>query len=252
MVGDFILEASQAFVLGLLTPTTAACVLPLYPGFLAYLSTQLSGKESDKKTLALFGVVITSGVIIFMFLLGLVFTTILQVSLTQVIGGVSPVAFMILFVISLLLIFDVDIGKYLPKAKTPTSVKNPWLRAFSFGFFFGAIVIPCNPAFIAVLFTRTISTIGFLENIFKFLSFGIGMGFPLLLFSLLSTAKSTSIIAYLTEHKRIINLVAGLIMLIISVYYLTCVFSVFGNLPGAKPVCNSLGSLFRIQSVRLT
>jgi cytochrome c-type biogenesis protein len=141
MVLEFLSTIYDAFLLGLLTPLTAACVLPLYPGFLAYLSNQLSGKE-DKKTLALFGLVITTGVVLFMFILGLVFTTILQVSLTNVVGKVSPIAFGILFVISLLLIFDVDIGKFLPKAKTPTGTKNPWLNAFSFGFFFGAIVVP--------------------------------------------------------------------------------------------------------------
>jgi len=217
----------EAFLLGLLTPLTAACVLPLYPGFLAYLSNQVSRSEEDQSFLR-FGAVIVSGVIIFMFLLGLVFTTILHVSLTTVIGSVSPLAFAILLVISLLLIFDVDMGRYLPKAKMPTRFENPWLRAFSFGFFFGAIVMPCNPAFIAVLFTRTLSTTGFIENILKFLSFGLGMGAPLLAFSLVSTAKSTTVIAYLAEHRRGINLVAGLIMLVVSAYYLIFVFKVLG------------------------
>jgi cytochrome c-type biogenesis protein len=246
MVLEFLSSLSAAFILGLLTPLTAACVLPLYPGFLAYLSNQLSGKE-DKKTLALFGVVITGGVIIFMTLIGLVFTTILQVSLTNVIGVVSPVAFATLFIISLVLIFDIDLSRLLPKVKTPSSIKNPWINSFSFGFFFGAIVVPCNPAFIAVLFTRTISTFGFIENILNFIFFGLGMGAPLLAFSLVSTTKSSAVISYLTRHKRAINLVAGIIMLLISVYYLVCVFTVLGNLPGFDPVCRSVGTVFRIQ-----
>ncbi len=246
MALEFLTSLSASFILGLLTPLTAACVLPLYPGFLAYLSNQLSGKE-DKRTLALFGVVITSGVIIFMSVLGIIFTTILQVSLTNVIGVVSPVAFATLFIISLLLIFNVDIGRILPKAKTPSSIKNPWINSFSFGFFFGAIVVPCNPAFIAVLFTRTISTIGFIENILNFIFFGLGMGAPLLAFSLVSTTKSSAVIGYLTEHRRGINLIAGFFMLLISVYYLVCVFTVLGNLPGFDPVCRAVGSVFRIQ-----
>jgi cytochrome c-type biogenesis protein len=246
MVLEFLTSLSAAFVLGLLTPLTAACVLPLYPGFLAYLSNQLSGRE-DKKTLALFGIIITGGVILFMFLLGLLFTTVLQVSLTNVIGVVSPVAFAILFVISLLLIFNVDTGRFLPKAKTPSGIKNPWINSFSFGFFFGAIVVPCNPAFIAVLFTRTLSTIGFIENLLNFIFFGLGMGAPLLAFSLISTTKSSAIIGFLTEHKRAINLAAGLIMLVISVYYLVCVFTVVRDVPGINPVCRSAGSIFRIQ-----
>ncbi len=73
------------------------------------------------------------------------------------------------------------------------------------------------------------------------------MGAPLLAFSLISTTKSSAVIGYLTEHKRTINLAAGLIMLVISVYYLVCVFSVFGEIPGIDPVCRSAGSIFRIQ-----
>lgn len=226
MVMEFLSDLSTAFVLGLLTPLTAACVLPLYPGFLAYLSNQLSGKESDRKVLALFGVVIAFGVILFMLLMGLLFTTILQVSLTRVIGVISPAAFFILVIISLLLIFDVDLSRFLPKIHAPPA-ENPLARALTFGFFFGAIVIPCNPLFIAALFARTISTMSYLENLLSFLSFGLGMGFPLMAFSLISTASSTAVIGYLTKYKRVINLSAGAIMLVISVYYLVFVFGVF-------------------------
>lgn len=227
MAAEYLSNISTAFVLGALTPLTAACVLPLYPGFLAYLSNQLSGKSSDKRALALFGVVITSGVILFMLLFGLVFTTILQVSLTSVIGVVSPIAFGVLIIISLLLIFDVNIGKHLPKTQAP-GAENPWLRAFLFGFFFGAIVIPCNPLFIAALFARTLSAMNYLGNLGSFLFFGLGMGAPLLAFSLLSTASSTAIISFLTKYRRVINVSAGVIMLVIAVYYLVFVFRVFG------------------------
>lgn len=217
----------EAFLLGLFTPLSAVCVLPLYPGFLVYLSNQLSGKEPDRKTIALFGLLITFGVILFMFLLGLIFTTILRESLTSVIGIVSPISFGILILISLLLIFDIEMGKLLPRVRTPFA-KSPFKSAFIYGFFFGAIVVPCNPAFIAVLFTRTVSTMDFIENILRFVSFGVGMGTPLLAFSLISTASSTAIIGFLVRHKRGVNFSAGIIMLIISVYYLIFVFRVLG------------------------
>ena len=223
----FLAKISEAFLLGLLTPVTAACVLPLYPGFLVYLSNQLSGKEHDRKTIALFGLLVSFGVISFMLLFGLIFTTILKVSLTAVIEIISPIAFGILIIISLLLIFNIDFGKFLPKTRAPV-VKNPMINAFLFGFFFGAIVLPCNPLFIAVLFTRTISTstIDFVGNILRFVFFGAGMASPLLAFSLISTASSSAIINYLVKHKRGINFTAGIIMLTISVYYLVFVFKV--------------------------
>ncbi len=224
---ELLADLGTAFVLGLLTPLGAVCVLPLYPVFLVYLSSQLSEKEANRKgIIILFGLVITAGVILFMLLLGLVFTTILEVSLTNIIGIISPIAFGILLIISLLLIFNVDVGRFLPRGQTPIT-KNPWTSAFAYGFFFGAIVVPCNPLFIAALFTRTISAVGFVENILRFLFFGIGIGFPLLVIAGISSTATDAIIGFLTRYKRIINLIAGLIMLVISVYYLVFVFRVF-------------------------
>lgn len=217
-------DISAAFILGLLTPLTAVCVLPLYPGFLSYLASKMSAKNTKLRPFLL-GVIVTCGVLLFMILLGLIFTTFLQVSLTRVIGIVSPVAFVILLVISLLLIFNVDAGKFLPKFSAPVA-KNPLFSAFLFGFFFGAIVIPCNPLFIAALFTRAISAMDFFANMLNFLFFGIGISFPLLALSAISGASSSIVIDFLTRNKRIINFVAGIIMLIISLYYLIFVFNV--------------------------
>ena len=218
-----------AFVLGLFTPLTAACVLPLYPGFLSYVSSQLSGHADSRRIHALIGIVVTAGIILFMLLIGVIFTLLLEQSLTAVIQVVSPIAFGLLVVISLLLIFNVDLGKFFPRANVPLQ-KNPLLSAFLFGFFFGALVIPCNPAFIIALLTRaTVSVSGFFNGMLSFLAFGIGIGTPLLVFSLISSAKSSAVIGFLTARKRWINLIAGIFMLLVSLYYLIVVFEIFGN-----------------------
>lgn len=222
-------DLSTSFILGLLTPLTAVCVLPLYPGFLAYLSTRVSAGGSGRKHLILFGILITSGVILFMVLLGLLFTTFLEVSLNKVISIVSPFAFLVLILISILLIFDYDVGRFFPRAGgAPPTARNPLLSAFLYGFFFGAIVVPCNPLFIAALFTKTISSMDFFVNILNFLVFGIGIGFPLLIFSAVSAAKSMVMIGFLTQHRRAINLTAGILMLAFSLYFLLYDFRIFG------------------------
>lgn len=221
-----IADLGTSFVLGLLTPLTAVCVLPLYPGFLAYLANQFSGK-ANRKQYALLGLVITLGVILFMFLLGILFTTILQVSLTKVIGIISPIAFGILGMISILLILDVDLGRFLPKAHIQTT-KNPLWSALIYGFFFGAIVIPCNPAFIGAFFARVLLFDNATNSIFNFIFFGFGLGFPLLAFSLLSAKWNSVIISFVTKYKTSINRIAGIIMLGISLYYLIFVFKVLG------------------------
>lgn len=219
-------ELASSFFLGLATPLTAACVLPLYPGFLSYLSSQFD-QDPGRKTYILFGILVVSGVLAFMILLGLLFTTFLQASLTGVIQIVSPVAFGILGIMSLFLIMDLDFRSFLPNYQTP-EFENPLLNAFSFGFFFGAIVIPCNPAFISAFFARAFLFETPASSLLNFSLFGIGMGFPLLAFSVASSNWSHRIIDILKTHETKINRVSGLIMLGISIYYLFFVFNILG------------------------
>ena len=216
-----------SFILGVLTPLGAVCVLPLFPAFLAYLSNSL-GKEASRRTLALFGVVVSAGVISFMMLVGIIFTTLLQKSLTTVVDVVSPIAFGVLAIISVLLILNIDFSRFLPHVRAPIK-KNPLISAFLFGFFFGAIVLPCNPGFIAAFFAKTVLVKNPVVNLLNFLLFGIGLASPLLVFPLLSGGASKEVIGFLISYRRKINLVAGIFMLGVSLYYLIFVFRVLGG-----------------------
>jgi cytochrome c-type biogenesis protein len=213
-----------SFLAGLFAPLGAVCVLPLYPAFLSYLASKVNDKSS-KKTIILLGLIVTLGVLVSMFLIGLIFTSILQESLTNVIGIISPIAFSILGVVSLLLIFNFDIGKFIPSINSPR-VNNPLISAFLFGLFFGVIILPCNPASLIVLFAISTSTLSFFSNLLNFILFGIGMGLPLLIFAIISAQYSEKVIGFLTRRKRAINLVVGIIMLAISIYYLVFVFRI--------------------------
>ncbi|MEE9307661.1 MAG: cytochrome C biogenesis protein [Spirochaetia bacterium] len=222
---QLVINLSSTFMLGLLTPLTAVCVLPLSTGFLSFLSRKLSTKEGNRGRPMALGGLVTSGVILFMLLVGLVFTTLIEASLTRVIQVVSPIAFAALAVISVLLIFNVDAGKLFPQARIP-SVKNAYLSALLYGFFFGSLVVPCNPGMIAAFFTKTLATTTahFLVNMLHFLLFALGIGFPLLVIALVSGTASQTIVRFLVTHKAVINRVAGAIMLGISLYYLVFVF----------------------------
>jgi len=221
-------DLGSSFVLGLLTPLTALCTLPLFPGFLAYLTEQLSSRNIRISPFGL-SLIVSLGTISFMVLFGLVFSTILQVSLTNVIGIISPIAFFFLGAVSIAMILDYDLSSLFPQFQAPIS-KNPIISAYSFGFFFGAIVIPCNPLFIAAIFAKNLLSNDALLGVFNFLFFGFGISFPLVLFSLLSGSQSSSIIKFLIKHKRNINLFSGIIMLLVSIYYIVFVFKIFGAL----------------------
>ncbi len=217
-------NALEFLWLGIITPLTAVCVIPLYPAFLARLSRTVGGRHNDRKLLAMFGVLVVAGVIAFMAVLGLVFTRYLQVSLTRVIGVVSPIAFGVLAVIAVLMLLDIKIKRKV----RPNRLANPYVSAFLYGFFFGGIVVPCNPAIITAAFLRASTVTSQIANQVNFVFYGLGIGMPLLAFSLVSPAFSRKMVNFFVKYSSWINRIAGAILLGISLYYLIFVFHVFG------------------------
>lgn len=219
----------ELFLIGVATPLTAACVIPLYPAFLSFLSNQEVGNSN--RSIVTLGVLVTAGVLACMALIGLVFSTILETSLTLVVEAVSPIAFAILILISVALLLNLDVFSRVPTLEPPHS-RYPSVSAFGYGFFFGAIVLPCNPAFVALFFARVpILFDSQLESFLGFLAFGLGIGAPLLIFSLVSQPFARQVTQILARHSRQINRITGAIMLVISIYYLFIVFAVV-EIPG--------------------
>lgn len=217
----------EHFLLGVATPLSAACVIPLYPAFIAYLA----GQDDDRgPPIAVLGLLVVLGVLLFMAAIGVLFTVVLEESIAQVVENVSPIAFAILAVVGAVLLVDPKGFSRLPTLEPPQS-RYPSATALSYGFFFGAIVIPCNPALISLFFARTpILYETHLESMLGFLSFGLGMGAPLLAFAILSEPFSRRVTRTLARYSAGINRATGAILLGVAGYYLVTVFEVVPGL----------------------
>lgn len=218
---------TEHFALGVATPLTAACVIPLYPAFIAYLA---STGDDGNRPVAVLGLLVVAGVLTFMATVGVVFTFVLEESVNTVVEDVSPLAFGLLALVGVVLVVDPKRFSRLPVIDPPQS-RYPSASAFSYGFFFGAVVIPCNPATIALFFARTpVLYDTHAESMLGFLAFGLGIGTPLLAFALLSQPFSQRVTRTLARYSSGINRVTGAILLAVSGYYLWAVFEV---VPGA-------------------
>jgi len=218
-------EIATSFTLGLATPLSAVCVIPLYPAFLAFLSNQ----DDDAPPIAVLGVLVALGVIAFMAAVGVVFTTLLETSLTAVVELVSPPAFALLAVFGVVLVADLHPQSRLPTVEPPQT-QYPSLSAFAYGAFFGAIVLPCNPGFISVFFARAFLFSDPVSSVANFGAFGVGMASPLLAFALISEPWRDRVLGLLTDNRRAVNTVTGVVLVAISLYYLLFVFEVAGSL----------------------
>ncbi|PWR73531.1 cytochrome c biogenesis CcdA family protein [Methanospirillum stamsii] len=209
-----------SFLAGVYTPLGAMCVLPLYPGYLAFLAGRT--KTGSTSTASL-GLAVTGGVLLAMFSFGLLFVSILKISTGDVLEILGPVIYLVLAAMSIAMIAGFDISRFFPMISTPVG-KTPYITAVLFGAFFGLVALPCNPGSIILLFAISASTADFIANFINFVLFGIGMASPLLFLSALSMEKSRTFIRFFTSHHLIINRVAGVLMLSVALYYLVFVF----------------------------
>jgi cytochrome c-type biogenesis protein len=213
-----------AFAAGLLAPLGAVCVLPLYPGYLSFLSGQ-AGSAGGLRARVILGLTAGGGILVSMLAFGLIVVSLLSLPLSRALGIISPVAYTLLLVIGLLLISGRSPEIPLPSPRIPAE-KGPFLGAFLFGLFFGILILPCNAAPVAILLVLSTSTLDFLSSLASFILFGAGMAVPLVVISAMSSWRGNRITDVLVNHRRTINLLTGALMVAVSVYYLFGVFRI--------------------------
>jgi cytochrome c-type biogenesis protein len=217
-------DLAVAFVAGLLSPLGAACVLPLYPGYLSFMASQ-AGKVRKPQARILLGIVAGAGILAAMFVFGLFVGVIFTLPIGGVLAILSPIAYAILGIIGMLLILGAGSGL---SVRTPDVFKgrSPFGGAFVFGLFFGVLILPCNAGPVTVLLALSTSAADFASNMGNFLMYGAGMAIPLIILSALSSSESTRITQALAAHKRGINAATGVLMVGVAAYYLLVVFRV--------------------------
>ncbi len=206
-------EALTAFSVGLLA-SLSPCVLPLYPGFLAYLSGgQLAVRSRYRFFLGFF---VLAGVLVMMLALGALIA-LLSISVGAALRWVVPVSDLIIIGLGVLLIFNINPFKTLPQIRVPV-LRHPFANAFVYGLLYGPITLPCSGPLVVSIFALSLSVGEALSRMSVFLWFGLGFGLPLLILSFLAGGLQRQITQVLARHARQINLIGGILLVGIGVY----------------------------------
>jgi len=204
-----------SFSIGLLA-TTSPCVFPLYPGYLAYFSTNREGEAGTQSRKYFLGLFVLLGVLVMMLALGALIAA-LSVSIGSALSIVVPLADLILIILGFMLIFDKNPFKTLPQIKVPV-LDHPFANAFVYGLLYGPIALPCSGPLVVSIFAINLQSAAFLTRLSTFLWFGLGFSLPLLLLSFLGGALQRPITRFFAQHSRWVNLVSGLIILGLGIY----------------------------------
>lgn len=201
-------EWIQFFGLGL-AATSSPCVLPLYPGFLAYLATSGEQLQGQRGT-SLLGLLVLAGVLTMMVALGVMIAA-LQVAVGRVIVFVTPLAGLVIIALGVLLLFDKNVFAHGPQIRIP-ALRSPLASAYVYGLLYGPIAFPCSGPFLVTAIALSLDSV-----LVDLLAFGLGFGVPLLALSLLARAQQQRITQLLTRHTRAFNLIAGVILIALGV-----------------------------------
>ena len=200
--------------LGLLA-TTNPCVLPLYPGFLAYISGGQEKLENSKGRYFL-GFFVLAGVLTMMLALGALIAS-LSVSIGRVLSIVIPIADLIILTLGILMLANINPFKQLPQINVPF-LKHPFANAYVYGLLYGPITLPCSGPLILGIFVYSFTAAEVLSKLSVFFWFGIGFGMPLLLLSLISGASQRWITRQFAMRARLVNTIGGLILVGVAIF----------------------------------
>ena len=203
--------AVTSLLLGLLT-SASPCILPLYPGFLAYLSSQ---NEIGRQKYFL-GLFVLAGVLTMMLALGGVIA-LLAVPVGSVLLYLLPLADLLIFLLGILLLININPFKTLPQVQLP-ALRHLYSNAFVYGLLYGPIAFPCSGPMAVSVFVLSFTVGEAFNQLWTFLWFGLGLGVPLLILSLLSGALQRQLAAFFGRRTRIINFVGGMLLVCIAVY----------------------------------
>jgi cytochrome c-type biogenesis protein len=195
-----------SFSLGLLA-MTSPCVLPLYPGFLVYLS---GGGAAGRAGRYFLGAFVLAGVLTMMLALGLLIAA-LSVSVGQALAVVIPLADALIILLGGLLLADVNVFKHLPQVRIP-ALGNPYVNAFVYGLLYGPIALPCSGPLVVSVFALSLTAAEALSKLSIFLWFGLGLGLPLLGLSVLSGAVQRRLARFFAQYARRVNVAGGLLL----------------------------------------
>ncbi len=206
--------AITSLLLGLLT-TTSPCILPLYPGFLAYLS----GQSEIGRQKYFLGVFVLIGVLTMMLILGGIIA-LLSVPIGSVLLYLLPFADLLILLLGILLLLNINPFKTLPQLQLPV-LQHPYRKAYVYGLLYGPIAFPCSGPMVVGIFALSVTAGEAFNQLWIFLWFGLGLGVPLLILSLLSGTLQRQITTLFARHSRIVNFIGGLLLVGVAIYDLS-------------------------------
>jgi cytochrome c-type biogenesis protein len=205
-----------AFAAGMAS-TAAPCILPLYPGFIAYLTNSAGTDGAHRFPPAAAAALVLAGVMSGMLLIAAVVIG-LSASLSRLIPIILPTADLLLIVLGLLLLAGLNPFARLQQPSTTATVRGPAIRAFVYGLLFAPIAVPCIGPFLLAIFAFSLTVGDALSQLAFFAVYGLGFGVPLFVIGLLGQWRGAQLTGFIARHERPIQVAMGALLVAVGAW----------------------------------
>lgn len=164
----------EAFLLGNNSILTNVCLLPLYPGLIAFLAGGATSGRSARATGSL-GILVLAGVLTLMVVVGTLLF-LLKGSFGAVLPWLVPLIYVAVTLLGLLMLLGLNPFNRLAGFQTPV-LNNAYLTAYVYGLALGPMTLPCTgPFFLSGVLIGSSNLASLGDGLLYFLFFGLGFG----------------------------------------------------------------------------
>jgi cytochrome c-type biogenesis protein len=212
-------EYLQAFILGNAAILTNVCILPLYPGLIAYMAANAQN-EGAQRAMKWLGLLVLLGILTMMILVGgLLFA--LQQSFGAILPILLPLIYGVVILLGLLMLAGRNPFNRLHTVQTPL-LRNPYLGAYVYGLLLGPMTLPCTgPIILSAFLLGSNSAAELADGLLYFFFFGLGFGWPLVLLPFLATSFQRQLIGWTTKNYKLLTRASGTLLVLIGLVGIT-------------------------------
>lgn len=207
---------AATFLLGL-GSAASPCLLPLYPGFIAYLAST-GADEPRRRGAALLGLTVLAGLLTTMVTIGVVLS-LLALPFGDVLRWSIPVATAALIVLGVVLLAGRNPFDRLAGVRVPV-VRNPLAQAYVYGLLVGPVALPCAGPFLVALLAISVGLADGLTRVGSFVVYGLGFGLPLVALAAIGAARGQALSRVLARYHRAVLRAAGALLVATALYEL--------------------------------
>lgn len=209
-------EYLEAFLLGNAAILGNVCVLPLYPGLIAFLGGTATGDSGSRWRSGL-GIIVLAGVLSAMLALGWVMYR-MQLVFSDIFDWFLPLVFGLVLLLGLAMVFGRNPFARMQTVQAPV-VSSPVGTAYLYGLFMGPMTLPCTgPLVISVFILGAGSAASLLDGVAYFIAFGLGFGWPLALLPFVAVPLQRRFTSFLTTNHLAITRMSGLLLVVVAAF----------------------------------